>query len=323
MSGNAIFQVDADAGSTDATRCVLRGYPPGVADATSIRSVLQWQRAVVRDTGLGVPDPLLALDNDLLVFTTDAGEAEARCWFLVRWLDGRTFNRPFGEEQLERLGAFVARLHQHSAGWERPADFRLDGADAADAAEAWVRGGESVLSELDALPKTERALVSPLDRDVLVQLERRLREHLPRAPRSEDTVSVVHGDLHPLNLLFHGPQVRAIDFDGTSIDYLANELAVSLGEGVAGSPKHPAFGAKRDALLRGYTSVRTPPPTDLLDALLTLKRLLSVPGLVRWTSHERAGIAYWAREQLSERLAILRSAHSASGEALVSVGQPG
>jgi Ser/Thr protein kinase RdoA (MazF antagonist) len=322
MSGKAVFRVDAEAGGTGGTRWVLRGYPPGVADATPIRSVLQWQRAVVRDTGLGVPDPLSALDGDLLVSTTDAGAAEARCWSLVRWLDGRTFNRPFGEAQLERLGAFIARLHQHSSGWDRPASFRLDGADSADSAEAWVRGAESALSELDALPAAERALVPASDRDVLVQLEHRLREQLSTAPRRGDTVGVVHGDLHALNLLFHGPEVRAIDFDGTSVDYFANDLAVSLGEGVAGSPNHPAFGAKRDALLRGYASVRTPPPAELLDALLTLKRLRSVPGLARWTGHERSGIAQWAREQLGERLAVLRSSHRASGGALINVGQP-
>lgn len=308
MSGRAIFRVDSEGGDTDGRRYVLRGYPRGVADVAPIRSVLEWQAALVRDGGLGVPDPLRALDGDLLVFTTDDGASEARCWSLVRWLDGRTFNRPFGEERLERVGAFIARLHQHASRWERPTGFRLEGADSEDAAEAWVRGAESVLSELDALSEPERALVPAPDRDVLVRLERRLREQLSGAPLSGDTVGVVHDDLHALNLLFHGREVRAIDFDGAAIDYFANDLAVSLGEGVAGSPKHAAFGAKRDALLRGYASVRTPPPVELLDALLTLKRLRSVPGLARWTSHEQSGIAHWAREQLGERLEILRSA---------------
>jgi Ser/Thr protein kinase RdoA (MazF antagonist) len=307
LSGRAIFRVDAGAGHADAARYVLRGYPPGVADVTPIRSVLEWQRALVRDAGLGVPDPLRARDGDLLVFTSDAEGSQVRCWSLVRWLDGRTFNRPFGEERLERVGALVARLHQHASRWERPADFRLDGAESDDAAAAWVRRGGSVLIELEALPEAERALVPASDRDLLVLLARRLREQLSGVPRSRDAVGVVHDDLHPLNLLFHGREVRAIDFDGTALDYFANYLAVALGEGVAGSPKRAAFAAKRAALLRGYASVRTPPPREVLDALLTLKRLRSVPGLARWSRHARAGIVHWAREQLGERLELLRS----------------
>jgi hypothetical protein len=61
MSGKAIFRVDVqtgEAGDTAGTRYVLRGYPPGVADLTPIRSVLEWQAALVQEVGLGVPDPI-------------------------------------------------------------------------------------------------------------------------------------------------------------------------------------------------------------------------------------------------------------------------
>jgi Ser/Thr protein kinase RdoA (MazF antagonist) len=309
LSRRAVFRVETEPGG-GATRYVLRGYPPDVADATPIRSVLTWQEALVRDAGLGVPDPRRAPDGDLLVVTGADGEpgAGARYWSLVRWLDGRPLNRPYGEARLERVGAFVARLHQHAARWEPPAGFRLDGADAGDAALAWVRGGGSALAPWAALPAHERALVPVPDRERLVRLEQRLRALLTGAPAGRDAVGIVHGDLHPLNLLFRGRDVGAIDFDGTAVDFFANDLAVALGEGAAGSPLRAAFAAKRDALLRGYASVRPPPPAELLEALLTLKRLRSLPQLARWTGHARAGIAHWARAQVGERLTLLRSA---------------
>jgi Ser/Thr protein kinase RdoA (MazF antagonist) len=169
LSRRAVFRVDTEPGGGGDTRYVLHGYPQGVADLTPIRSVLEWQEALVRDAGLGVPAPQRAIDDDLLVVTEadpETGQG-ARCWSLVRWLDGRPLNRPYGEARLERVGAFVARLHLHAGRWV---------------------------------------------------------------------------------------------------------------------------------------------PPELLEALLTLKRLRSLPSLARWTGHARAGVANWAREQLGERLALLRSA---------------
>jgi Ser/Thr protein kinase RdoA (MazF antagonist) len=302
MSDSAVFCVD---GGSAAGRYVLRGWPATKVSPVRLRSVLGWQGALARDTGLCVPDPVPTLGNQLVLERQSGETAELWYWSLVRWVDGRAFNRPYGTQRLERVGEFTARLHAHAAAWAAPRGFSLEVDEGNDSAEQFVRDGGSFLLELDALPEAERRLITAEERRLLERLEAQVRERLSAAPDGREHVGVVHDDLHPLNLLFHGREVRAIDFDGAQRDYFANDLAVSLGEGVAGSPRAPSFAAKRSALLRGYGRVRPPPDDKVLDALLTLKLVRSVPGLARWTRHPREGIAHWAREQLRDRLAAL------------------
>lgn len=314
MSDRVVFRADApdapDApDARDARgRYVLRGCPASDADLARLRSQLEWQRAIVRETGLGVPDPVRSSVGDFVVPRRWGDTDEVWCWSLVRWVDGRPFNRPYGEARLERVGTFVARLHVQAAQWVPPADFQPSAVEDDDTALRFVRGGASILRELDELPPAERELVGPSDRALLSRLEEQLRGRLSSVPVDRESVGLVHDDLHALNLLFHGLEVRAIDFDGATVDYFANDLAVSLGEGVAGVPGGAAFPAKRRALVRGYARVRTPPRGDVLDALLTLKLARSVPRLARWTRHTRIGIAIWARAQLRGRLDWLRGA---------------
>ena len=68
---------------------------------------------------------------------------------------------------------------------------------------------------------------------------------------SRDVFGFIHADLHQWNYLFHGEEVRAIDFDDCGWGYFTYDMAVTLVSGGSGT-----FPALQDAFLTGYQRVR-------------------------------------------------------------------
>jgi Ser/Thr protein kinase RdoA (MazF antagonist) len=82
---------------------------------------------------------------------------------------------------------------------------------------------------------------------------------------------LIHADLHQENYLFHGKQVRAIDFDDCGYGPFVYDLAVTLSE-----LEHRAdYPTLRAALLAGYRTVRPFPPRHepFIDTFIALRRL--------------------------------------------------
>ncbi len=93
-----------------------------------------------------------------------------------------------------------------------------------------------------------------------------------------DVFGLIHADLHSSNYLFHGKEVRAIDFEDCGRGYYLYDLAVTIDELEAEfADRAPEL---RAALLRGYRHVR--PLSEGHEALLDLFVAMRLAELVRW-----------------------------------------
>jgi Ser/Thr protein kinase RdoA (MazF antagonist) len=232
---NTTFRHEGPAG-----RHLVRVHRPhrhgrGVDSASAIRSELAWLRAIRGGTDLLVPEPLEARDGAPTVDATAAGET--RTCSVLRWMDGRIHEESARPVHLHRLGAAMARLHDHADGWTPPAGFvRIRWDHTTFFGDVMVYGETSAAGCWALLPAQVRT------RFEAVAL--RMSDVMGLA----DDWGLVHADLHLGNALFHRGGVRLIDFDDCGHGPRLYDLAVALWE-LRDEPGYPAF---RDALLQGY-----------------------------------------------------------------------
>ncbi|MCC7262147.1 MAG: phosphotransferase [Candidatus Latescibacteria bacterium] len=257
---NTTFAVEAGQ-----RRLVLRLNRPGFQDAAAIRSELQWLQAL-RAAGLRVPEPVPALDGQLVVNARAEGVPEPRDCALFIWLPGRFLNRRFGVRQLEAVGRFTAQLH--CTPFALPPGFGR---------KAWdlhtLLGGDPGIDH-----EGIKAYLKPGEGRVIAAVCARLESAFVDLGRSPETWGLIHADLHPDNLLFQRGEVGAIDFDDCGWGCLLYDLAVTLSE----LRRRPLYPQLRQALLRGYRQGRHLPTAheDYLDTFMA-GRLL---GLAIWTA---------------------------------------
>jgi Ser/Thr protein kinase RdoA (MazF antagonist) len=92
---------------------------------------------------------------------------------------------------------------------------------------------------------------------------------------------LIHGDLHPWNVLYAGGRAGAVDFDDCGDGYWLYDLAVTL-VSLGGASNAQAL---HEALLTGYRQIRPLPAApeariEILVALRTLQNML-------WEAEER------------------------------------
>jgi Ser/Thr protein kinase RdoA (MazF antagonist) len=279
---NTTFRVETPGGD----RYVLRIHrasgspvhpPRSVAD---VRSETTWLFVLRQEAGLAVPEPMLTADGSPLVVVAAEGVPEPRVCVLFRWSEGQFLNAALTPSHLERVGGFIARLHDHAMHFAPPADFvRWRVGDVSGDAAAWTAGvvGEQCGSGAAA---TVEAVLGEV---------RRAQRELGEGPGA---FGLIHADLHQENYLFHRGQVRAIDFDDCGWGHFAYDLTVTLSE-LRWRPEYPAL---RAGLLRGYRAIR-PLPTEherYLETFSGLRGLL----LTLWFLEQRGhpAVPEWERE---------------------------
>jgi Ser/Thr protein kinase RdoA (MazF antagonist) len=316
LKHRGVYRVDAmERGAP--SRFVLRIHAPD-DNRQDLRSVLDWLVALRRDTGLGVPEPVPTLDGKLLVDIADeTGTPDARpsgrgtgtrCCEILRWLEGRVPGRAFSHGMIERLGAFTARLHDHALQFVPPRGFSRPTGEA----DSILRGEKRIAPHLRAVGPS--ALPED-DLRMLETAETSLRDEARHLLRTPSSFGLMHGDLHPRNLLFHRGEIRAIDFEGCAPDFFLYDLASSLVEGTAGweilapdaTSFESGFASRREALLRGYTAVRPPPDggTAQLFTFIAIRALSSLPWLATWAATRTDD--GWTRMVLDARVRFLRA----------------
>jgi Ser/Thr protein kinase RdoA (MazF antagonist) len=110
-SENMTFRVDGPVGQ----RYVLRIHQPGRNTTEEIACELAWLAALRRETDLGVPDPVIAQNGSFVVLADADGVPGPRPCVLFRWLDGVFMGDRLGVAELRKVGAFMARLHNHAS----------------------------------------------------------------------------------------------------------------------------------------------------------------------------------------------------------------
>lgn len=260
-SDNAMFRVTTAEGERYALRLYRQSGNPWhpVRTASEVASEMAWLAALRRDTDLVVPEPAPNRGGSLLTFVTVAGRPEARICVLLRWVEGRFRNAGLTPRQMERVGAFMARLHEHALAFSPPEGFvRHRVGDTSPEITSFV------LETVAELCGDEAAVTAEL----VIERARATQRELGEAPHA---FTLIHGDLHQENYLFHQGEVRAIDFDDCGWGHLMWDFAVTLSE----VKFFPNYQDLRAAMLRGYQQAR-PLPADFerhLEPLMALRLL--------------------------------------------------
>jgi Ser/Thr protein kinase RdoA (MazF antagonist) len=143
---------------------------------------------------------------------------EGHVYELLAWVDGE----PFAEGDLHAIagvGVFLARFHQTLIGDVPPGKKSQLREDHPDLLTPYLAD----LYTRVAVPGVERQLNALAEQLQLVrdQLDAELYLSLPRG--------VIHGDLHPGNVRFRGPDVSAVyDFDYLSVQALVRDVSDAL-----------------------------------------------------------------------------------------------
>ena len=250
---NTTFRVDSASGE----RYVLRIHRPSRKTVAEVRSEMTWLTFLRQETDLVVPHPVPKRDGDLVAVVGVEGVPEPRMCVLLRWLPGRFVDKGLKPSHLERVGAFMARLHQSAAQFSPPDDFvrgRLDNLYGKPRGISEALARQQVDNPRDEATAIHHVteVCSPEDGARVEKLIRKIREVQRAVGQGPETFNLIHGDLHQENYLFHKGQVRAIDFDDCGYGYHLYDLAVTAYE-VSWRDNSASL---RASLLDGYRSVR-------------------------------------------------------------------
>ncbi len=252
---NTTFRHDSAAG-----RHLVRVHRPqrhgrDIDSVAAIRSELCWLQAIRADTDLFVPEALAARDGATTVEAVASGGS--RVCSVLRWMDGRILEGSARPVHLRRLGAVMARLHDHADRWRPPPDFvRIRWDYQTFFGDVMIYGDTSAADCWALLPAEVRTRFE----SVAVRMAALL-------PSVGDN-GLIHADLHLGNALFQHGDVKLIDFDDCGTGPRLYEVAVALWE-LRDGPDYLAF---RDALLAGYRTERDVDVTQL-DEFIALRQI--------------------------------------------------
>jgi Ser/Thr protein kinase RdoA (MazF antagonist) len=300
---NTTFRVETDGGPY-----VLRINRPGVHRPTTIASEMAWLTALRRDTELGVPEPIAALDGSPVVLASDPGVPDPRDCVLLRWLDGRFVDDRLMPWHLRQIGVLQARLQLHSVGWTPPAGFARPRVDTltdagkrdsiAGSAAASRRGEHPTREDADRGLRLVAGLMSAADAAVFATALEVVWTATRELAEQPSALGLIHGDLHYENVLFHRGMARAIDFDDCGWGFHLYDVAVTLWE----LESRSRYDAMRAALLDEYS--RSRPLPVRYDSHLSAFAILRRMQILTWVLESREHAAFrddwqrWARKEL-------------------------
>ena len=215
----------------------------------SIASEAAWMAALAA-SGLAVPDPLRATDDELLVEVEVPGVPGVRTVTVLRWLAGRLIGGNTATSRFATIGELAARLHLHARDWLPPPGFTRHSWDHEGMFGDTVGFGGLPGSEVWPLVPEPHRIRWRAAAD-------RFAEITSRLGTGSAAYGLIHADLHAENMLFDAGEVYPFDFDDCGWGWLAYDLIVPVSEGFRLTER---WGEVWDALRSGYQSVAPLPP---------------------------------------------------------------
>jgi Ser/Thr protein kinase RdoA (MazF antagonist) len=291
---NTTYRVDA----ADGQRFLLRLQRAPVTSVDRIAAELAWLDALGRDTDLVVPAVIRRRDGRAAAVEAAAGAS--RVCVLFRWTRGRFLEDGLRPVHLRRVGALLARLHDHAGTYTLPAGVtarRLYGVDEPSWYVADPIGPPTVDRLVALIDDVYGAGSGALVRAALERV-RAVGAGLGEGPAE---FGLVHGDLHQENYLFTaGGRVAAIDFDDCGFGHHAYDVAIPVAE----LSFRPDIGDLQAALLAGYRAVRpfSAAAEASIPTFVQLKRIQ----LMFWNIDRRAGATAhrWRRDVAADLVRI-------------------
>jgi len=256
-SGNILYRVKTKdtaptCGSLYVDNCyLLRLHWPGYQNDCAVDSELKWLRAL-SDAGLPVPQPVATTGGEFSVEIPVPGAPERRRCSILRWVKGRMVTKRVRPWHLKAIGSLMARLHNHASTWRLPSGFTRRHYDRNG---LWGDDTGTGYSEAEVWARIPRRYFKAFH-EVTMRVEK-IMEDWGKGP---DVYGLIHTDLGTkANVLFHGREARAIDFDDAGFGYWMYDLVMPLADW-EGESVWPTY---RDALLEGYMATRSMPEEQL------------------------------------------------------------
>ncbi len=268
-TSNVMFEVGVSAPHPQAGRYALR-----ICRAERARDGLlceqHWLHALRRDTELCVPEPICGLDGSVLREVRTDSLPKPRLCMLFRWVEGEFIDADLTPDHLRAVGRFMAKLHNHAEGFAWPTELRPTRQDVASL--------PGLLAGLEAVERYSPEALALLGRGLDA-----VRDAMDELGSRPSVVGPIHGDLQQYNYLFHGDEVRAIDFETLTHGYYLYDLATT--RSYLGGENRDLL---REALLEGYEEIRRLPPNakrylqrfGFLRVVDTARWILTTPGIL-------------------------------------------
>lgn len=226
------------------------GTPPPL-----IRAQLHWLASLASTTTLAVQNPIPNRDGELLTVVRDTALPAPWVCSLQQWVAGAPAQGHFTPAQTEQVGALLA--HLHAAGNQVPPTF------AGPLPHFSVDDVPERIAELQ--PAVVAGWLTPDQWARLAEAGQHIQHRLASLVYNADTWGPIHGDVHHDNIVWHGDEVRLIDFDNLHVAPYYLDLGTTLYH------IHYQGGTAHRALLAGYQRVRTLPDDyrQYVDAALT------------------------------------------------------
>ena len=255
---NGIFRVDTRSGEKYMLRVTL---PEGGHTRQHVAAELAWLAALARDTDLSVPAPLPARDGSCIVEASAPGVPQPRLCEVFSWVPGGNLAECLTPLNLARLGALMARLHQHALAFAPP-----DGLDLLRYDRVFHFEEPVLLFEERMAP-----LISPERRALFQQAVDWAQRSIKRLQACGEPMRILHGDLHQWNVLVYRGVLSPIDFEDLMWGWPVQDIATTLYYFF----KESEFEERRAAFQKGYTSVSPWPErfADEIDSFIASRAL--------------------------------------------------
>lgn len=272
LSENATFLVKPT--GSDQYTGVMRIYRPNYQTEGAKRSEIAWIEELRASGVVDTPAPIYTSLGSAI------GEVEIdgdrRSCSMFEYIPGREFE---GEdsETYELLGRISATLHLQVLDWEKPDYF-----------ERMRWGLEDILGEHAPWGDWRNGPnLSVEDREVLEQVEQRIRERLADYDLNAENSNLVHGDMRAANVM-KGEDGRLwlIDFDDAGFGWFLWDLCSTT----LFIEHLPEIGDIVQSWLDGYTGIRELRERDLA-AIPDLVMMRRLHGLAWIGSHPESALA--------------------------------
>jgi len=259
-AGNILYHVytpemnrrECDTSIFEPGQFLLRLHWPGYREEQEIHLELSWLRALRRECDLPVPEPVTTPEGALFISLSDPGIPRMHYCSLLRWVRGRRIGLNARCFHYASQGRLMARLHHFSSKWKLSNSSHTRQYDFTGLFEDIPKLCLPVHDTWSLLPDSH---LLPFQ-----TVAERIRGAMDLLGRDTSVYGLIHADLGvDANLIFHGNEPRAIDFDECGPGYWIYDLAVALEH----CREERDYMRYRDALLHAYSDIRSISPEQI------------------------------------------------------------
>jgi Ser/Thr protein kinase RdoA (MazF antagonist) len=212
---NGIFRVDSSDGGRYAVRVGLAG---GIGHSTDeVRAETAWLAALAAETKLTVPVPVATRAGEPFVIVEVPGVPEPRNVVVFSWLQGRRLGERLTPASMRAYGALSAGLHVHGARHRPNTPDVLPRYDRLDP-----------FDEPFVLFEAGHQLMPPARRTVFAAAAEHVQSEIDALTRGDEPMRVLHGDLHPWNVMASRRELAPFDFEDLMWGWPVQDVATSL-----------------------------------------------------------------------------------------------